>query len=47
MLPDVHWWLMDIIDTARSGGKWCDYGVTMRQGVIVELGHFTSITHQC
>jgi len=47
MLPDVHCWLMIIADSARTGGKWCDYGIIMKQGATVQSGHFTAITHQC
>lgn len=47
MLPDVHSWLTVIADSARTGGKWCDYGIVIRQGVTAELGHFTATTHQC
>jgi len=47
MLPNVHWWLMVIANSARTGGKWCDYGTIMRQGAAVELGHFTAMKHQC
>jgi hypothetical protein len=27
MLPDDHWWLMVSADSARTGSKWCDYGI--------------------
>jgi len=47
MLPDVHWWLMVSADSAKTGSKWCDYGIIIGQGVTVQSGYFNAITHQC
>jgi len=47
MLPNVHWCLIVTADSARTGGKWCDYAIIKRQGMTVKLGNFTAITPQC